>query len=239
MPNWVETVVEFCGEDEDIEKVLKEISSEDRNFDFNKLIPMPESLKVDDGTYSDLALAYYYVKKFHRLPEKIIWLKSIEQVIDRVEKDIQISSQEMLELGKTLYENKEKHGATTWYDWCVSNWGTKWNACESEVYGQTLEFRTAWGFAEPVMRKLAELCVKYGVEFEGEWADEDMGCNTGYFESCNGELSYEYHTDCSSEAYATYVRCQGESLCLGTDANGNYYRHECDESCPNYEECMG
>ena len=38
MPNWVETVVEFCGEDEDIEKVLKEISSEDRNFDFNKLI---------------------------------------------------------------------------------------------------------------------------------------------------------------------------------------------------------
>jgi hypothetical protein len=240
MPNWVATVCEFTGEDKDIKAVLEEISSEESKFDFNKLIPMPASLEIESSTRSSLAYTYYYVKKFNRLPErKHSYYKDKSEVIERVEKDIKVSSQEMLEMGKTLYENIEKYGAPTWYDWCCNNWGTKWNACESEVYGQTLEFRTAWGFAEPVMRKLAELCVKYGVEFEGEWADEDMGCNTGYFESCNGELSYEYHTDCSSEAYATYVRCQGESLCLDTDANGNYYRHECDESCPNYKECMG
>ena len=87
--------------------------------------------------------------------------------------------------------------------------------------------------------KLKELCAKYNVGFEGEWADEDMGSNTGCFESYDGEFYYNYHDDNSHEAYAAYVRLNGESNCLSVDADGNYYRHECDESCPNHEECMG
>lgn len=239
MPNWVATVAEFIGEDEDIQAVFKEIAGEETKFDFNKLIPMPECLNITSGSHSDLAYAYYFVKKFNRLPERRSWLSSPEDVINRVEKDIRVSSQEMLEMGKTLYENKEKYGATTWYDWCVANWGTKWNACEVQVSDYTIEFSTAWAFAEPVMRKLAELCAKHSVDFEGEWADEDMGSNTGYFESCQGEFFYEYHNDNSNEAFAAYVRCNGESDCLGVDENGNYCRHECGESCPNYKECMG
>lgn len=66
-----------------------------------------------------------------------------------------------------------------------------------------------------------------------------MGSNTGCFESYDGEFYCNYHDDNSNEAYATYVRLNGESDCLGVDADGNYYRRECDESCPHYEECKG
>ena len=32
------------------------------------------------------------------------------------------------ELGKAAWRNIRDFGAPTWYDWCISNWGTKWNA---------------------------------------------------------------------------------------------------------------
>lgn len=33
----------------------------------------------------------------------------------------------ILELGKQYVENIKKYGYPQWYDWCVENWGTKWN----------------------------------------------------------------------------------------------------------------
>jgi hypothetical protein len=51
---------------------------------------------------------------------------------------------------KKLYEaNKAKYGAESWYDWCIGNWGTKWDARvedfndddPKDVY---IYFETAW-----------------------------------------------------------------------------------------------
>ena len=44
MPNWVVNKVEFSGEQENINKVLDAIKGDDRLFDFEKLIPMPENI---------------------------------------------------------------------------------------------------------------------------------------------------------------------------------------------------
>lgn len=238
MPNWVTTVVEFSGADQDIRAVLANISSEDTKFDFNKLIPMPESLKVDAGSTSDLAYAYYYIKTLNRLPERSYY-KDNNEVVKRVEENKSLSTEEMLEFGKILYDNKEKYGATTWYDWCCGKWGTKWNACDAEVTCNTLIFNTAWSFADPVMQKLAELCSNHRVSFEGVWADEDLGNNAGEFESPgDGCFYYDYYDSCSSEAYSAYIRCNGESKCIGVGNDGGYYRYQCEEaSCPHYKEC--
>ena len=50
-------------------------------------------------------------------------------------------------------EEQMKHPFSKWYndfgyDWCIENWGTKWNACEQvNVLGEEeidLDFQTAW-----------------------------------------------------------------------------------------------
>ena len=49
----------------------------------------------------------------------------------------------------------------TWYDWRIAHWGTKWNACDTEVawYPDTLviNFNTAWSPSIEITRKLFEL----------------------------------------------------------------------------------
>ena len=45
--------------------------------------------------------------------------------------------------------NKAKYGYTDWYDWKCAEWGTKWDACESEILDNDINFfwvsfETAW-----------------------------------------------------------------------------------------------
>lgn len=54
-------------------------------------------------------------------------------------------------LGNQYHENMQKHGARTWYQWAINNWGTKWDVCDKafpyeSVNGQVVdfEFTTAW-----------------------------------------------------------------------------------------------
>ena len=50
----------------------------------------------------------------------------------------------------------ELYGKNNWYDWSWENWGTKWNACFAEVYGNSIAFETAWSPCSPVISALAE-----------------------------------------------------------------------------------
>ena len=82
-------------------------------------------------------------------------------------------------------KERAKYGRDNWYDWSYANWGTKWDACESNVQGSTVTFETAWSCPEPVLRELAKkvggLLVFY--------ADEDIGSNCGaFFVKKNGEM---------------------------------------------------
>jgi len=52
------------------------------------------------------------------------------------------------------------------YNWCIKNWGTKWNACEpnitlTDVSPKSsiveISFDSAWSPSEPITRKLSEL----------------------------------------------------------------------------------
>jgi len=70
---------------------------------------------------------------------------------------------------------------TYWYKWNPENWGTKWNACDSDVVDPhstllTINFNTAWSPPEPVIRALSEkypkanIALHYkeeGMNFEG------------------------------------------------------------------------
>jgi len=55
-----------------------------------------------------------------------------------------------LDFEKILPMPKELKGTTSpsdgpnWYDWCVENWGTKWNSYDGNVTENGIGFNTAW-----------------------------------------------------------------------------------------------
>ena len=142
------------------------------------------------------------------------------------------------DLGNAYINNIINYGCTDWYDWSYEHWGTKWNAYSVELdeEAHTILFDTAWSCPLPVLTELSKLCYKYNVAFIGEWADEDAGCNVGFFES-DGDgdehwFNHESVENNSNEAFDIYTELKGNYGCLGKDTNGNWIRYSCDD-CPN------
>lgn len=200
----------------------------ERYFDFNKMIPMPESLEVESGSTEDIAIEAVLRKlSKHRFLGKNYCSMDDDDYKKRVENHGK-SEDELAELGLQYISNKIKYGATTWYDWCCNNWGTKWNAYELEIIDDdTIMFQTAWSSPEPVIEKLAEMYPDAHIEHW--WADEDMGRNCGYREYGNGCWHGDYDDADSQEAYEHYIKCWGETNCLYQDEDGNWQRHTCED----------
>lgn len=100
--------------------------------------------------------------------------------------------------------NTDKYGYSSWYDWCVDKWGTKWNSYDCSVERVSdehavIRFQTAWSLPYPVFAEIAELypelnwqvdCVEEGGFFAGQLIYTD-----GQFEdliSEDGEVWREY-----------------------------------------------
>lgn len=251
MPNNVTNKITFYGEQKNVSKVLNLIKGNDEYIDFNKIIPMPESLNIESGSNTDRAIAYYITERL-TLP---VWQTNLSslisnmfssnwanEVVSRVVTWAETASDEekdkLYNMGKQYMFNRENYGFYTWYDWCRYNWDTKWNAYSSsfDANSNTIEFDTAWSCPLSVLDKLAEMCYEHGVYFTGKWADEDCGCNVGVFESdCDGDeywFSYEDAENQSNDAYEIYAEVKGRSCCLGKDADGNWFHYNCD-TCPN------
>ena len=67
--------------------------------------------------------------------------------------------------GNLGYEERKKYGSDNWYDWSRENWGTKWNACRTQINfdcGEELEieFETAWDTPRPIIQKIREMFPK-------------------------------------------------------------------------------
>ena len=102
----------------------------------------------------------------------------------------------------------KEYGADTWYEWRTENWGTKWNAYDYTLYNDnTIRFDTAWGHPFPIIEKLSTLFSN--VTFTVKFADEDMGCNCGYYKIKNGVTKGESDFEFGSEealAFACEVK---------------------------------
>ena len=192
MPNWVRNEFTVTGDKKDIQKFLRHIKSSENAFDFNKIIPMPKSLDTPYGSDNDEDIYWYLsnkgtlsvdeVKKnpLSKLMRNRFFADHIGDVAKRIAKRVKAPS---YETGKQLCQNYTLYGATTWYDWCINNWSTKWNSCEPYVsVGNkgdivNISFDTAWSMPEKVFAKLCE--DSPSLEFEGKFADEDLGHNCG------------------------------------------------------------
>lgn len=116
-------------------------------------------------------------------------------------------------------ENLKKYGSEDWYNWCVNNWGVKWNASEvsdrEDVEGgQRLTFSTPWG--PPVYWMLTTSKIFPDLTFS-EYFDDGSG-GYGKFSLSNGQMlteeqmnGFDWLMECDPEFKETYESVtQGE-----------------------------
>ena len=165
MPNWVDNDLVIKGlqieldaienkvrrtiEVEGQEKVIHDIAGQ--------LIPMPEEIRVLDGTGEN-------VRRFRNLKGEVV---KVEQM--KAMSFYSMNDEELLGEGFTmekltedeLNELDDKYGAHDWYAWSNLNYGTKWGDCDTvcnRVDKNTLvyTFQTAWSPSFPMTQKIAE-----------------------------------------------------------------------------------
>jgi hypothetical protein len=187
MPNHVTNILHINGTPEQVKEVrdsirgrfLKEDGSDDGEqvFDFNKLLPMPESLNCSSGSESRIAQYEMGYETRGRPP-----MKPMDRMYESADQAV----------GDQCKENIRLHGHPTWYEWHIENWGTKWGAYQQEeIEPNILQFQTAWSCP---LKILEALTAKFPeIEFVVKYADEDIGSNCGTLTFKGGELAKEEH----------------------------------------------
>ena len=210
MPNWVQNNIKFSGDTAEIKKMLETIKNDEISFgsiDFNKIIPMPDSLNIECGSRTDKGIEM--VKNYlESMPEE---LKGKEGTYEEFIADLRNHStdisdekeKKIWDIGVTAVDNLYKYNAPTWYEWCNDNWNTKWNACgydENTDYSDSdfIWFQTAWSAPVPVIQKLSEMYPN--IELTLEFADEDLGQNCGEMKFKDGDIFEEYIPQTGKEA---------------------------------------
>lgn len=182
MPNWTYNEIKTNNPE-----VIPTFMDDGGNFDFNKLIPMPESLNIESGSNTDRAIAYYVTERLTIPVEQTNLSKLISnmfnkdwahEVFNRVTTWAETASEEdkekLYSMGCQYLYNKENYGCYTWYEWCNNNWGTKWNACESSFDKNDpcyISFSTAWSCPEPIFQKMCEMFPDAEISFHCEYEE--------------------------------------------------------------------
>lgn len=194
MPNWVTNNLTVNKKD------LFFILDKNDKVDFNLSLRMPDSLNVVSGGSNDIDI-YLFLSDKLNIDVSVIkkdktaialiknmfsqdWITEIShRAKDLWDKSSQEERTKHYEDGKTLVDNYQKYGVTTWYDWCIKYWGTKWNASDSHVEDiddekVMITFDTAWSAPAGWLWSLYER----NITFHLEWIEEQ-----GY----HGEYVYD------------------------------------------------
>lgn len=125
MPNHVENRIEYSGDARQIKAMLESIKNDEYGIgtiDFNKIIPMPESLHIEAGSRTDRGLkAYkefidmYTFGRFAEEAEKALENIPIESENAFLRQRTDVKRDEW-ELGKVAWNNIRQYGAPTWYE---------------------------------------------------------------------------------------------------------------------------
>lgn len=168
MPNHVSNKLSFIDparhdykkEQKTISDLLVLMKSDKSPFDFDKLIPYPEMWATAD-------------KAFHEAEQKFNaeWKAAREAKIPFTKN------------WSDLPPDGYNRGG---YEWCVSNWGTKWNAYSISYDDESICFKTAWRTPIPIFVEISKRFPDLKLKIA--YADEDRGYNCGLLLFKNGKL---------------------------------------------------
>ena len=231
----------------------KESSEHSAVIDFNKIIPMPESLNVDAGSMEVPCLSAILTAInpiTNDFGEKKLQPDEFRETVNKVnafyshsKPNVMVANvnRQALEKGRMYLDNIINYGAPTWYEWRVKAWGCKWEAGNQEaVSSDTIEFTTPWSAPVPVLQALSE---KFpDITISSRWADEEVGVNTGEAEFKGGEISvlslFEVH---SKEAFELAAELWGLDLAeegFAFNEKTQTYEFHDPEEAPNISPTM-
>ena len=150
------------------------------SFTFEVAIPMPKSLHVVEGSSGEAAYCALYgslddLRAQRRFMDE--FNKSGQPFTrEKVVEFLQANHPDEVAIAKIWKHNEDEHGSRSWYDWCIRNWGTKWDAYSVEwkkfdpAKGEALvHFNTAWS---PPVNVISRLCKKFGLHAVMGYTDE-------------------------------------------------------------------
>jgi len=155
MPNWCVNQVDITGDEAEVAKLVAFVKSDENSFTFENIVPPPATpMYSSDCTHNKYVCGCESVAQPDPENEgKFMWV---------------IDGKKVEYHGKcpTHNEHSFSNHPDNWYNWNITNWGTKWSAAEvwndridddGKVDGHTsYNFDTAWSPAEPVVAALAE-----------------------------------------------------------------------------------
>jgi len=217
MPNHITNILRIEASEELTAQIKSDIKSVDeegetRHIDFNKILPMPESLMITSGSTTSNGIAILQYRAGDDTAIRGImgyaWANEFDTPEDLIEHMIVKGSANLEEAQKAL-DNERLYGCRDWYGWSTDNWGTKWNAYSTnDTDVDEVSFETAWSNPYPV---IVALSVKYPeAVFHMRFADEDFGHNVGEYSLQNGDVVDENIPEGGSE----------EALELAADITG-------------------
>ena len=197
MPNWCSNTLSINGPQEAIDRFHADrkaaLKGKDCEFDqvitFHQVLPLPKELLNSTKEYSRMTEEQIRQTAFaNNWPDEVLQ--------DNLKHAL---TPEMIAESKRLIE---KYGHDNWYDWCIANWDTKWDAVRSHIDedGANIHFETAWSPPTKVIRELAsaypELTFIHSYSLEGENGDWEF---TYFTEDDTLMVEWEY-TAMSGEA---------------------------------------
>lgn len=178
MPNYCANRLTLQGTPEDVaafrELMLVEHGVEGSDekeiaFDFERIIPMPECLPQSEDNVS--THMFHILKRDAEMQRGWEWINTFrggqlgpfaDGILledDQLEAKLEASDPHSLATARQMIASEKETGYTSWYQWAIDKWGTKWNSMHCRVESDEplqIRFDTAWAPPVPVFEALAE-----------------------------------------------------------------------------------
>ena len=220
MPNWVRNRLRIIDDNyQDIINRITTYRNKEDGFqlDFEKIIPMPESIRNTELSTTTPTCMGLFINSIKKIPDFQKYITALvlnkgnfvsysdehqERLIEEMIKNNERfkTKDDVLSYGKQCFDNLVNYGVIDWYEWSIKNWGTKWNASETEINDNEIIFETPWDPVPDIIKKLSK---DYpNVRFECSYADEQVCVYCGEMAFENGEcLNIKRYETGSKEAF--------------------------------------
>jgi hypothetical protein len=125
----------FCGNEKVVNKMKNQIKGLDEadqtrqiHIDFNKIIPMPETLDIEDNQTAALAT--------------IFSTRTSEVGINNQIKSPMELNEKEFNLYLSYLKNMYNHKYINWFQWRMIKWNSAWNAYNTKEVGEAIQFTT-------------------------------------------------------------------------------------------------